>query len=383
MSQRRVAKQLSALRERVDALDSQLMEVLSQRRDLVHEIGSLKSEAGLPVYVRERESAMIMRRRVDAAERDLSPELIEDLLRRIMRESYHAEGSRGFRSVRPDLGSIVIVGGAGKMGRLLHRMFQLSGYTVADLERDDWGESSALFVDAGLVLVSVPISDTVSVIERLNALPPDCILADLTSHKESPLQAMLDVHPGPVVGLHPMFGPDVGSLAKQLIVVCDGRNPQAYGWLVDQFELWGARVRHVPAVDHDRSMSVIQALRHFTSFAYGAYLRETDADLETLLELSSPIYRLELAMVARLFAQDARLYADIIHGSPQNVRVIRRYLDALGDAVESLETGDKSAFVRRFEEIANWFGPLAEELRRESSSLLANANDQRDSQSPN
>ncbi|MGT9288017.1 carboxy-S-adenosyl-L-methionine synthase CmoA, partial [Escherichia coli] len=40
------------------------------------------------------------------------------------------------------------------------------------------------------------------------------------------------------------------------------------------------------------------------TFAYGLHLAEENVQLEQLLALSSPIYRLELAMVGRLFAQD-------------------------------------------------------------------------------
>lgn len=50
-------------------------------------------------------------------------------------------------------------------------------------------------------------------------------------------------------------------------------------------------------------MAFIQALRHFATFAYGLHLAEENVQLEQLLALSSPIYRLELAMVGRLFAQ--------------------------------------------------------------------------------
>ncbi len=40
------------------------------------------------------------------------------------------------------------------------------------------------------------------------------------------------------------------------------------------------------------------------------------------MALSSPIYRLELAMIGRLFAQDAELYADIIMDKSENLVVI-------------------------------------------------------------
>lgn len=65
----------------------------------------------------------------------------------------------------------------------------------------------------------------------------------------------------------------------------------------------GARLHRISAVEHDQNMAFIQALRHFATFAYGLHLAEENVQLEQLLALSSPIYRLELAMVGRLFAQ--------------------------------------------------------------------------------
>lgn len=71
----------------------------------------------------------------------------------------------------------------------------------------------------------------------------------------------------------------------------------------EQIQVWGARLHRISAVEHDQNMAFIQALRHFATFAYGLHTAEENVQLEQLLALSSPIYRLELAMVGRLFAQ--------------------------------------------------------------------------------
>lgn len=68
-----------------------------------------------------------------------------------------------------------------------------------------------IVADAGMVIVSVPIHVTEQVIAQLPPLPSDCILVDLASVKSGPLQAMLAAHDGPVLGLHPMFGPTAGA----------------------------------------------------------------------------------------------------------------------------------------------------------------------------
>lgn len=256
-------------------------------------------------------------------------------------------------------------------------MLTLSGYQVRILEQQDWDRAPEIVSDAGMVIVSVPIHITEQVIAKLPRLPSDCILVDLASVKNGPLQAMLAAHDGPVVGLHPMFGPDSGSLAKQVVVWCDGRQPEAYQWFLEQIQVWGARLHRISAVEHDQNMAFIQALRHFATFAYGLHLAEENVQLEQLLALSSPIYRLELAMVGRLFAQDPQLYADIIMSSENNLALIKRYYQRFGEAIGLLEQGDKQAFIDSFRKVEHWFGDYAKRFQSESRTLLRQANDSR------
>jgi chorismate mutase/prephenate dehydrogenase len=372
-----MADPLNALRDKIDAVDKQLIDLLVERLALVSEVGEVKSEYGLPIYAPDREAAMLARRRDEAQAKGVPADLIEDVLRRVMRESYSSENDSGFKTVNPDLGDIVVIGGRGAFGSLFVKMFELSGYRVKTMGRQDWERSDELFANAGLVVVSVPINLTTATIARLSNLPQTCILADVTSIKDQPLKAMLDVHKGPVVGLHPMFGPDVPSLAKQVIVHTAGRGREHYQWLIDQMAIWGAHLYEVDAKRHDEAMTLIQSLRHFTSFVYGVHLAQEGADLELLLDLSSPIYRLELAMVGRLFAQSPELYADIIMSSAQSLDMIKRYHQRFGELIRLLESHDRAHFVEAFQGVSDWFGDYAGQFLKESRSLLAQANDNR------
>ncbi|WP_217515707.1 bifunctional chorismate mutase/prephenate dehydrogenase [Vibrio metschnikovii] len=370
-----MAEELNALREQIDALDKQMIDLLARRLALVEQVGEVKSRYGLPIYVPEREASMLASRRTEAEAKGVPPQLIEDILRRTMRESYASEKDSGFKCLKPELRSVVIIGGHGQLGRLFARMFELSGYQVKVLGSQDWHRADELLHDAGLVVVTVPIDLTVGVIEKLNQLPSDCILCDLTSIKSKPLAAMLKVHSGPVVGLHPMFGPDVPSLAKQVIVYCDGRGVEQYQWLLDQFAIWGASLCAIDAQEHDQGMTLIQALRHFTSFVYGLHLSKVNPNIEQLLKLSSPIYRLELAMVGRLFGQDPNLYADIILSSQENIEMIGRFQHSLEQAVSLLKQGDKQGFVSQFSQVSDWFGDYSQQFMQESQHLLKHASD--------
>ena len=369
-----VSAPLTGLRGQIDEVDQQILDLLARRLELVAEVGEVKGRYGLPIYDPERERAMIAGKRAVAEQRGLPPDLVEDILRRCMREAYTHEKTMGFTRQAPDLGPIVVVGGRGKMGALFGRMFELSGYDVRVVEQGDSPEQVATSVgDAGMVLVSVPIHDTVQAIRALPPLPRDCLLVDLTSTKRAVMATMLEAHAGPVLGLHPMFGPDVDSFAKQVVAYVPGRDPEASAWLLDQVRLWGARLHEVEADEHDHAMGLIQALRHFSSFAYGWHLAHEDRDLDTLLGLSSPIYRLELIMVGRLFAQDPELYFDIITGSSDALELIERYHQRYGRAIELLRTGDREAFVAQFGEVEEWFGDHAERFLAESKTLLAHA----------
>lgn len=370
-----MAVELNELRDQIDAVDKQILDLLAQRLALVEKIGEVNSKHGLPIYAPDREAAMLASRRQEAEKKGVPPQLIEDILRRTMRESYASEKDSGFKCLNPELRSVVIVGGHGQLGGLFGRMFKLSGYDVKVLGSKDWDRADEMLENAGMVVVTVPIHLTEGVIEKLGQLPKDCILCDLTSIKSKPLQAMLNVHQGPVVGLHPMFGPDVPSLAKQVIVYCDGRGEESYQWLLQQFSIWGASLCQIDASEHDHGMTLIQALRHFTSFAYGLHLSRENPNIDKLLKLSSPIYRLELAMVGRLFGQDPNLYGDIILSSQENIDMIKRFHRCFGEALEILDGKDKQAFVESFDKVSDWFGDYSQQFLEESQNLLKQAND--------
>ncbi|MCL1056946.1 bifunctional chorismate mutase/prephenate dehydrogenase [Shewanella gelidimarina] len=368
--------ELENLRDLIDGVDQQLLHLLRKRLDLVAQVGAVKHGAGLPIYAPQREASMLAKRRGEAKAINVEPQLIEDILRRLMRESYLNEKDVGFKQVNPDLGHVVIVGGEGKLGGLFSQMLTLSGYEVKSLDKDDWVNSQTIFDGAGLVIVTVPINITCELIaNKLTQLPNHCILADLTSIKTAPVEAMLAAHSGPVLGLHPMFGPDVGSLAKQVVVVCHGRDQSQYQWLIEQIEIWGARIVEAEPEKHDKAMQLVQAMRHFSSFVYGLNLYKEEADIESLLQFSSPIYRLELAMVGRLFAQSPELYADIIFAQEESLVAISDYLENYSQALSVLKSGNREAFVKQFEQVAQWFGDFAPQFQRESRAMLQSVND--------
>jgi chorismate mutase/prephenate dehydrogenase len=375
MDKKSIAPQLKAFRNEIDEIDSQLVELLAKRRVVTTKVGELKSKVGMPIYAPVREVELLTLRRQQAIEAGVSPELIEDILRRLMRDSYISQDASGYQCINPECKKVVIIGGDGQLGKIFVDLFRRSDYQVTVLEQADWPKSEDILADASVVIVAVPIRLTSMIIQKLNTLPHDCILADVTSIKEMPLYEMMKIHKGPVVGLHPMFGPDVSGLIKQTIIACEGRSPEQYNWLLEQFKVWGAKIYPVEASAHDQAMSMVQVMRHFSTIAYGYHLMTEGADISQLVEMSSPIYRLELIMVGRLFAQDPVLYSDIIFSNHDNVAMMKRFAYRFLELLEDVEMGDKDAFVKMFSQVSDWFGDYADIFLQESKAMLLKANE--------
>lgn len=375
MEKKEFDQKLTVLRDEIDDIDSQLVSLLKKRRAVTTKVGSLKSEVGMPIYAPEREEALLTKRRQQAKDAGLNPDVIEDVLRRLMSDSYLSQDASGYLCVNPLCKKVVVIGGKGQLGKIFVDLFTRSDYEVDIIEQEDWCNSDSILSNASVVIVAVPIRLTTTIIQKLSNLPEQCILADVTSIKESPLYEMLKVHKGPVVGLHPMFGPDTTSLVKQTVIACEGRQPEEYQWLLQQIEVWGAKIYPVDAPSHDQAMAMVQVMRHFSTIAYGYHLMTEGADISQLLEMSSPIYRLELIMVGRLFAQSPVLYSDIIFSNSDNVSMMKRFAYRFLELLEDVEMGDKESFVGMFNQVSDWFGDHAGEFLKESKSMLLKANE--------
>jgi chorismate mutase/prephenate dehydrogenase len=332
---------------------------------------SLKKAYNLPVYHPAREENLISDKRLQGREAGLDPDYIEELYRLILRQSRAEQAAQLAQKGIRDGATVLLVGGRGSMGKYFQQWFSEAGYNVRILDIDDWPDVKQLCADIKLAIISVPIEETSAVAQKLGPhLPVDCVLADITSIKEQPLQAMLAAHQGPVVGLHPLFGPATSTMDKQIIVVTPGRDHQACRWLIDQFSAWGSIILEVNAREHDDIMTIVQTVRHFATFGFGQFLCRRAIDLARTLEFSSPIYRLELGMVGRLFAQDPYLYSEIIFASPERSVILKEYLTSMAENLAMIETGDKEMFCAEFKKIADWFGPFSEQAMRESTYLI-------------
>ncbi len=266
---------------------------------------------------------------------------------------------------------VTVIGGYGKLGRFFSQQLFNAGHQVSILEHNDWDEAPRLLGEAQLVLVCVPIEHTLTVIQKAAPyLKVDTALADITSVKTPIVQELLKQHTGPVLSLHPMFGPGVESFLSQNVIVCPGRQEQAFTWLLDLIESNGGKLIACTPEEHDRMMVAIQAIRHFTTFSLGVFLAEEGIDISRSLDFSSPLYRLEIDMVSRLFAQDPALYVDIMLTAEERRQAITRLVETYRRLAQLVETEDGAGLKREFEATRSTFAQGANQAVAESNHII-------------
>ena len=124
---------LVQLRAEIDECDGQLVQLLAKRTALTSKIGAIKQKVGAALHVPRRESSLIKARRSQAQQHNVNPDLVEDILRRMMREAYENQQSE-LACKAPQLSPIVIVGGEGAMGQLFAKQLRRSGYEIKILD---------------------------------------------------------------------------------------------------------------------------------------------------------------------------------------------------------------------------------------------------------
>ncbi len=258
---------------------------------------------------------------------------------------------------------IAIVGGTGQFGQHLGENLEenndvlISGKTVEQAEKIaekhgwEYGESKEIVQDADIVIIAVPIAVTVDVIHEVGPhVPSDALLCDITSVKKKPVEAMKE-YSDEVLGMHPMYAPS-NSIEGQKIVLCPEKGKK---WtLIETF--WmdnGADIHVTDPESHDKAMSLVQGLMHFSELVVAETIRKADMTGSDMEEYSSPVYQLITDLTARMLNQKPGLYGSIQAENPENEKIRESFIESAEDIEELI--GDEEAFADKFEELGKEF----------------------------
>ncbi len=242
--------------------------------------------------------------------------------------------------------TVHIIGGTGKMGQWL-KLFLESQNVSVTIAGKDYAKNPEQIQQADIVVVSVPISETEKVIQTVSPLmSKDALLTDITSVKTMPLAAMEKAKSG-TLGMHPLFGPTIGSVINQKIVFCRLNDNNHVEFLKNLFEKSGMEVIEMSAEEHDYQIAYIQALTHATHLLFAKTILGQEKTI--LTKLQTPTFAIHALAMGRVLNQDIELMSGIELYNPYFMPVFDNLMENAKTLLDILKKGDDKAFVKFFE----------------------------------
>ena len=250
-----------------------------------------------------------------------------------------------------------------------------SGLEVArELNVDYSNNNIEAIQNADIVIFSVPIEYTAETIKEVAPHAPEgSLLMDVCSIKTEAAEALNKYAPDNVEILpcHPMFGPRVPTIKRQIIVLTPIEN-RAENWF-DRVEKYLTKSECEIVVttpeEHDKYMSIVQGLTHFSFITLASTIRKLHINVERSRSFSSPIYSLMLDMVSRVIYQNPYLYYSIQKNNKENTHA-REVLIKEGAYLSKLiEDGNEEDFVKNMEESSEHLDNREEALIRSDRAI--------------
>ena len=121
---------LETLRHRIRNLDTALLALAAERTELAREVGDEKRRAGIPLRDYEVEKRVLDRATATAGELGLDGELARSLVSHLIGEACRVQEIDTHAAFAGDAESVLVVGGAGRMGRWLVGFLASQGHRV-------------------------------------------------------------------------------------------------------------------------------------------------------------------------------------------------------------------------------------------------------------
>jgi prephenate dehydrogenase len=357
---------LTDLRERIAALDRELLQTLNQRLELVAQVQERKLEAGTRLIDSKRE-AELLHELAGANDGPLSEGAVRslfsavlDVMKQELQGEPRQETPQTRRAVPAALQTIAVIGtgllgssvalAAKRAGVRQVRGFDADAATLSeaqgagaiDLPAASLAEAVA---GAGLVVVAVPVGSLVGTTrDVLAASGPDVTVTDVGSTK----RALASIEDERFVPGHPIAGGHTGGPTRASADLFDAATwlltplpttETARLELVEQFvTALGARAVRVNAEDHDRLLALTSHLPHALA---NLLMRRVAAGGEEALGFAGA----SLREMTRVAGANPTMWADIFVANGDLIgEALAAHRDELADVQQALRDGDHAFF---------------------------------------
>lgn len=223
--------------------------------------------------------------------------------------------------------TIGIIGALGSMGSFIAKRAQESGYQVLKADKGE-GDLIHMAGSSHILILAVPFPSLEEVISSIAShLSPHILLMDITSVKVRPLEIMLGHTTCPVVGAHPLFGPEAFGKSGLRVVLCPGRGEDSLNRAKTFWKNIGLEVFCCSASEHDEIMALVQGLFHGITYSMAMCLKDSAAaKSETIKQISTFNFESMLQRIDMFLSQPQLLYETIFFENPFVIGAINQFL---------------------------------------------------------
>lgn len=270
--------------------------------------------------------------------------------------------------------TVGIIGSEGRYGTALRAHFSRIGCRVIGADKNAKGLTNIQVVkQADVVIFAVPISETVRAIRSVARYSrSNQLFMDITSVKGPAVKAMC-AGKAQVVGLHPMFAPEV-SFAGQTIVACPVRldAPAWKTWVVNVLATTGAKIKWSTPAEHDLYMTTVQSSPHLANLVNATLLVQMGVSATESLQYTSPFYRVMFSLMGRLLSQNPSLYSSILMENPDTCTMLERRIRIEHRILRMIREKDDIKLCQLFAQAKTHFGePVTTEANELFLRLIA------------
>lgn len=352
-------KRLDELRAELGAVDREILGAAARRQAIAQQIGQIKRAAGIATRDFRQERDVIERARAAAAEQGLSPALGEELLLALIRSSLTVQekdqvAARGEGSGR----RVLVIGGAGHMGRWLVRFLSAQGFAVETSDPSgpvegvphiaDWRTAK---LDHEIIAIAAPMPATNEILHELAKAPPKGLIFDVGSLKSplrSGLYALRDAG-AKVTSIHPMFGADTELLSGRHVIFVDLGVPAATAEARALFASTMATLVDMDLESHDRLIAYVLGLSHALNIAFFTALAESGEAAPRLATLSSTTFDAQLQVASKVAAENPQMYFEIQSLNDYGTESLTALLYAVERVRSVVRAGDAAEFQKIME----------------------------------
>lgn len=355
--------EIARLRAQIADVDREIVAHVARRLHLAELVGLEKKLMDLPLRDPDTEERVFARLLAECATRGISDRFADGLSRLLIEESVWRE--EAILPPEPVEKRVLVVGGAGQMGRWLCRYLRSRGYevlvhdTVGPLEDFPFERDLEKGVArADIVAVSVPMSACAEVLRRIAAMRPKALVFDLCSLKSPVEKVLRDMGASglKVASVHPMFGPDLWPLSSGAITFSDCGHGVAVLEAKELFRPSGASFVDLSLDHHDEFMAFLLGVSHLCLLTFARSVSKSPFDLAGLKRPAGTTFS-RLSVAAMGLLNDPPLLLRDIQALNAHTPAIRRRIRAvLDDWERATDAPDAKEFIRLIEQSRAYFG---------------------------